>query len=69
MRTIAESLENVSGMKHPSRYPLQEPSVVSRKQMLKSQSMNGITIHPPQATTNISPSPPSRSQPLLSPRY
>ncbi|CAL9128773.1 probable serine/threonine-protein kinase PBL1 [Musa acuminata AAA Group] len=65
MRTIVESLENVQDMKYPSRYPLQEPSVVSGKQMLKSQSINGIIIPTPPPPTNFSPSPP---QPLSSPR-
>ncbi|RWW23941.1 hypothetical protein GW17_00011794 [Ensete ventricosum] len=65
MRTIVESLENVQDMKYPSRYPLQEPSVVSGKQMLKSQSINGIIIPTPSPPTNFSPSPPQR---LSSPR-
>ncbi|XP_008788535.2 probable serine/threonine-protein kinase PBL1 [Phoenix dactylifera] len=66
MRAIMESLKNVQDMKHPCRYPLQEPSAVAGKQMLKSPSLNGITIPPPQS--NFSPSPPSRIQTLLSPR-
>ncbi|WOK96714.1 putative serine/threonine-protein kinase NAK [Canna indica] len=68
MRTIVESLLHLRDMKYPSRYPLREPSVVSGKQMLKSQSINGIIIPTPPSATNFSPSPPSRSQPPSSPR-
>ncbi|XP_010922742.1 probable serine/threonine-protein kinase PBL1 [Elaeis guineensis] len=66
MRAIMESLKNVQDMKYPCRYPLQEPSAVAGKQMLKSPSLNGITIPPPQS--NFSPSPPSGFQTSSSPR-
>ncbi|XP_073009258.1 probable serine/threonine-protein kinase PBL1 [Typha latifolia] len=66
MRAIVESLASVQDMKYPCRYPLQEPSAASGKLMMKSPSLNGII--PPQPAVNFSPSPPSRSQPLISPR-
>lgn len=62
MRAIVESLKDVQDMKNPSRYPLQEPSAVLRKQILKSPSFNGIMIPTPQMA------PSSMSQPLVSPR-
>lgn len=67
MRTIVESLSNVQDMKSPCRYPLQEPSAVVGKQMLKSPSFNGIMIPAPQSI--YSPPPQSSMvQPLVSPR-
>lgn len=66
MRTIVESLRSVQDMKYPCRYPLQEPSAVVGKQMLKSPSLNGIITPPRQS--NFSPSPPSTIQRSHSPR-
>ncbi|KAG6495441.1 hypothetical protein ZIOFF_043265 [Zingiber officinale] len=68
MRAIAESLENVQEMKCLSRYRLKEPSAVSGKRMLKSQTINGMVIPAPPPTTAFSPSPPSISQQLSLPR-
>ncbi|XP_072997615.1 probable serine/threonine-protein kinase PBL1 [Typha latifolia] len=66
MRAIVESLKNVQDMKYPCRYPLQEPSAHSGKLMLKSPSLTGIFV--PSPATTFSTSPPSRTQPSLSPR-
>lgn len=69
MRSIVESLKNVEAMKCPSRYPLQEPSAVSGKKMLKSQSVNGGIIIPTlTSAANFPPSTPPGSQLLSSPR-
>ncbi|XP_074558464.1 putative serine/threonine-protein kinase PBL18 [Curcuma longa] len=68
MRAIAESLENVQEIKCSSRYPLQEPSAVSGKRMLKSQTINGIIIPAPPPATSFLSSLPLISQPLSSPR-
>lgn len=65
MRTIAESLKNIQDMKYSCRFPLQEPSTVAGKQMLRSPSLNGIAVPPPRM--NFSPSPPSRIRPSVSP--
>ncbi|XP_042401044.1 probable serine/threonine-protein kinase PBL15 [Zingiber officinale] len=54
MRAIAESLENVQEIKCPIRYPLQEPSAVSSKQMLKSRTINGIIIPAPPPKDSFS---------------
>ncbi|XP_065007068.1 inactive protein kinase SELMODRAFT_444075-like isoform X2 [Musa acuminata AAA Group] len=66
MRFIVEALKDVPDMKCPSRYPLQEPSVIAGKRMCKSPSLTGII--PPQPPPSFSISPPSKSQLLLSPR-
>lgn len=67
MRAIVDSLKEVQDMKYPCRYRLQEPSAVVGKQMLKSPSLNGITI--PAHPLSYSPPPPSSmTQPLVSPR-
>ncbi|CAL9754414.1 unnamed protein product [Musa acuminata subsp. burmannicoides] len=66
MRFIVEALKDVPDMKCPSRYPLQEPSVIAGKRMCKSPSLIGII--PPQPPPSFSISPPSKSQLLLSPR-
>ncbi|ONK77157.1 uncharacterized protein A4U43_C02F3680 [Asparagus officinalis] len=50
MRTIVDSLKNVQDMKSPSRYPLQEPSAVVGKQMLKYPSFNGVVIPAPKSS-------------------
>ncbi|KAG0468156.1 hypothetical protein HPP92_017484 [Vanilla planifolia] len=73
MRTIVEVLSNVRDIRCPCRYPLQEPSTVARKQMLKSSSLNGIAIPAPPMYFSPSPSPsplpsPSMTQALVSPR-
>ncbi|PKA60281.1 putative serine/threonine-protein kinase NAK [Apostasia shenzhenica] len=66
MRTIVESLSNVQDIKFPCRYRLQEPSSVSRKQMSKSSSLNGMIVSAPPLY--FLPSPPySMTQPLVSP--
>ena len=65
MRTIAESLKNIQDMKYSRRFPLQEPSTVAGKQMLRSPSLNGIAVPAPRIS--FSPSPPSRIRPSVSP--
>ncbi|WOL16632.1 putative receptor-like protein kinase [Canna indica] len=66
MRFIVEALKDVHDMKLPSRYPLQEPSNIAGKWMLKSPSLTGII--PPQPPSGFSISPPSKAQLILSPR-
>lgn len=58
MRTIVESLKTIQDLKHPSRFPLQEPRVISGKNMSRSPSFNGIVTHAPKLSP--SPSPPTR---------
>ncbi|CAH9083417.1 unnamed protein product [Cuscuta epithymum] len=65
MRTIVEQLKAAQDMKYPSRFPLEEPGRVSMKHMSKSHSLNGIVVPPPRLS--LSPSPPTTSQPPLSP--
>ncbi|OAY70436.1 putative receptor-like protein kinase [Ananas comosus] len=65
MRAVVDALTNVQDMKYPCRYPLQEPSAVQGKVMLKSPSLNGIVA---SHASNFSPSPPSKAQISLSPR-
>ncbi|XP_020596796.1 probable serine/threonine-protein kinase PBL1 [Phalaenopsis equestris] len=67
MRSIVEALTNVQDMKCPSCYPLREPSMVVKKQMSKSSSLNGLIV--PAPAMYSSPSPPSSmNRPLISPR-
>ncbi|CAO2182509.1 unnamed protein product [Urochloa humidicola] len=66
MRDVVDALAGVQEIKVPCRYPLQEPSAAPRKLMLKSTSLNGIVPQHPVIT--FSPSPPSHSQHLISPR-
>lgn len=54
MRTVVENLKSIQDMKYSCLYPLKEPETVSRKNMLKSPSLNGI-IYPPKRS-NLSPS-------------
>ncbi|XP_068643410.1 probable serine/threonine-protein kinase PBL1 [Aristolochia californica] len=63
MRSIVESLKNIQDMKYSCRFPLQEPTTIAGKQMLRSPSLNGVITHPP----NFSPSPPPRLRPSISP--
>ncbi|KAJ8753918.1 hypothetical protein K2173_000172 [Erythroxylum novogranatense] len=65
MRTIVEHLKVIQDMKYSCRFPLQEPTVVARKHMLRSPSLNGIINPAPRL--NFSPSPPSQARPSLSP--
>lgn len=65
MRNIVESLKNIQDMKYSCKFPLQEPSRIAGKQMLRSPSLNGIVT--PACILNYSPSPPSRIQPSASP--
>ncbi|KAK0585075.1 hypothetical protein LWI29_023086 [Acer saccharum] len=58
MRTIVEHLKAIQDLKFPSRYPLQDPAVITGKNMSRSPSLNGIIInHAPRLS--FSPSPPS----------
>ncbi|GKV04339.1 hypothetical protein SLEP1_g16501 [Rubroshorea leprosula] len=65
MRTIVENLKIIQDMKHSSRFPLQEPIVITGKQMSRSPSLNGIITPAPRLS--FSPSPPSRARPSVSP--
>ncbi|GLU17852.1 hypothetical protein SLE2022_342030 [Rubroshorea leprosula] len=65
MRTIVENLKIIQDMKHSSRFPLQEPIVITRKQMSRSPSLNGIITPAPRLS--FSPSPPSRARLSVSP--
>ncbi|XP_020575334.1 probable serine/threonine-protein kinase PBL1 [Phalaenopsis equestris] len=67
MRTIVEALGNVQDIKFPCGYPLQEPTSITGKQMLKSSSLDGMIL--PTPPMYFSPSPPSSmSHALVSPR-
>lgn len=65
MRTIVERLKFIQDMKYSCRFPLQEPALISGKQMSRSPSLNGIVTPAPRLS--FSPSPPSRSRPSVSP--
>ncbi|KAI5663142.1 hypothetical protein M9H77_22465 [Catharanthus roseus] len=65
MRTIVNRLKTIQDMKHPSRFPLQEPGSVSGKNMSRSPSLNGIISQPPRLSS--SPSPPPGTRPSISP--
>ncbi|XXG39987.1 hypothetical protein AAC387_Pa01g0811 [Persea americana] len=65
MRSIVESLKNIQDMKYSCKFPLQEPSTVAGKQMLRSPSLNGVVTPAPRMS--YSPSPPSRIKSLVSP--
>ncbi|KAI9073187.1 hypothetical protein K1719_020850 [Acacia pycnantha] len=67
MRIVVERLKMVQDMKYSLRFPLQEPAAISKKQMSRSPSLNGIIC--PQPRTSFSPSPPlpSGTQPSGSP--
>ncbi|KAK8935893.1 Serine/threonine-protein kinase PBS1 [Platanthera zijinensis] len=67
MRIIVDALVNVQDIRYPCRYPLQEPSSVTGKQMSKSTSLNGIILPTPPMYFSHSP-PTSIIQPLVSPR-
>lgn len=64
MRTIVDRLKTIQDMKHPSRFPLQEPGSVSGKHMSRSPSLNGIITPAPRLSS--SPSPPA-TRPSISP--
>lgn len=64
MRAIVESLNSIQDMKYPCRFPLQEPSAVAGKPMIKSPSFNNITS--PAPPLNFSSSPPSKIPPSIS---
>lgn len=64
MRAIVESLNSVQDMKYPCRFPLQEPSAVAGKPMVKSPSFNNII--PPAPPLNFSSSPPLKIPPSVS---
>ncbi|KAG9155313.1 hypothetical protein Leryth_021717 [Lithospermum erythrorhizon] len=57
MRSITEHLSSIQDMKYPSRFPLQNPGVVSGKYMVKSSSFNAII--PPAPRSSLTRSPPT----------
>ncbi|XP_044510429.1 probable serine/threonine-protein kinase PBL1 [Mangifera indica] len=65
MRTIVDHLKTIQDMKFPSRYPLQEPAVITGKQISRSPSLNGIITPAPRSS--FSPSPQSQARPSVSP--
>ncbi|XP_054780493.1 probable serine/threonine-protein kinase PBL1 [Prosopis cineraria] len=65
MRTVVEHLRKIQDMKHSCRFPLQEPAAISRKQMSRSPSLNGVVN--PASRLSFSPSPPSAAGPSISP--
>ncbi|KAJ7950112.1 Receptor-like protein kinase [Quillaja saponaria] len=65
MRTVVENLKIIQDMKYASRFPLQEPAAITRKQMSRSPSCNGIITPAPRLS--FSPSPTSGARPSVSP--
>lgn len=65
MRIVVENLKLIQDMKHSCRFPLQEPTAITGKQMSKSPSLNGIIAPAPRLS--FSPSPPSGARPSISP--
>lgn len=56
MRIIVDLLRVIQDMKHPRRFPLQEPASIAGKHMSRSPSLNGIVTPPPRL--GFSPSSP-----------
>ncbi|KAK4253397.1 hypothetical protein QN277_010715 [Acacia crassicarpa] len=69
MRTVVEHLRKIQDMKQSCRFPLQEPAAISRKQMSRSPSLNGMISPAPRLSFSPSPLPSAAGASISPPRW